>query len=114
MPPRPQLTAAPRARDLAGYQPGLDRRGVGLYHLHVGAPRIDEEEAAPAVQDRTYGVAFSPFRTSNILTAADSVVIIDAGMPPGVVTMSVGSGHYVIKTSGAQHLPMSSRWMHEL
>jgi hypothetical protein len=29
-----------------------------------------------------YGVAFSPFRTSNILTAGDSVMNIDAGAPP--------------------------------
>jgi hypothetical protein len=60
------------AGDLAGHQPGLDRRGAGLYHLHVGAPPIDEEEAASAVHDKRGG-GLSPFGTSNILTAATAI-----------------------------------------
>jgi len=66
--PRPQLSTASTARDLPGHQPGLDRQRVGLYHLHVGAPRIDYEghlDLRPEMRE----VAFSPLRTSNILTA---------------------------------------------
>jgi hypothetical protein len=68
--PRAQLTTAAHARHLTGPQPDLHRFDVGLYHLHIGAPRIDEEEAASISAQRFAEVVFSLFRTSNILTPA--------------------------------------------
>jgi hypothetical protein len=68
--PRAQLTTAAHAGDLTGSQPGLHRLDIGLYHLHIGAPRIDVEEAASISGQRFDEVAFSLFRTSNILTPA--------------------------------------------
>jgi hypothetical protein len=49
---------------------GLHRLDVGLYHLHSGAPRIDVEEVASSLRPEIDEVAFSLFRTSNILTSA--------------------------------------------
>jgi hypothetical protein len=68
--PWPQLAAAPRAHNLTGPQPGLHRPGVRLYHLHTGAPRIDVGEAASISGQRFGEVAFSLFRTVNILAPA--------------------------------------------
>jgi hypothetical protein len=100
--PRAQLTAAAHAYDLAGPQPGLHQLGVGVYHLHIGAPRVDVVEAASISGQRLGQVAFSLVQGVQHPDADDST---GEHQRPGLVdaiTMSGGSAPYVVKTSGAQ------------
>jgi len=52
--PRAQLTAATHAAELASPELDLHRLGVGLYHLHTGAPRIDVERAASILRSEIW------------------------------------------------------------